>query len=372
MNKNTTPISHVFISQAHLVSYGGSEMVTLELAEHFAAAGSKVTIGTWSVGKPMLSHLTGRANISYFDIDDVRLSNLLQSNPPQLAWIHHQILPEWLLHNPGETAFVFNHMSSVHPLESSWSAVVEAKLAGLHLYNSAETLEAHVADAAAAFEPGRMKVFANPAPDAFAAAGKPNRGRRKLIGVVSNHIPGELGEVLENPPAGLEFLPIGNGGLANEVAARVTHETLAALDGVITIGKTVQYAMLAGVPVYCYDKFGGPGWLNADNLALAEFHNFSGRGFSVKSPEEIAIALSGGLEVASEFAVELKTMDLSRFTLSAVLQEVLRTLDQRPAATSTLEAAESTVHSRQQKLIGHYVRNWLRATQKLAASKKEA
>lgn len=367
MNNTTTPLSHVFISQAHLVSYGGSEMVTLELAEHFAAAGSTVTIGTWSVGKPVLSHLTGRANISYFDIDDDRLTNLLRSNPPQLAWIHHQIVPEQLLQNPGETAFVFNHMSSVHPLESSWSAVVEAKLAGLHLYNSAETLEAHLADGAAAFEPGRMKVFANPAPDAFGSAGKPSRGRKQLIGVVSNHVPAELGEVLENPPAGVEFLPIGNGGVANSVAARVTPETLAALDGVVTIGKTVQYAMLAGVPVYCYDKFGGPGWLDAENLSLAEFHNFSGRGFSVKSPEEIGNELSGGIEAATDFAAGLKTKDLSRFTLSASLEEVLSMLDQRPASASVLEAEDAMAHSRQQKLVGHYVKNWLRATQKLAA-----
>ncbi len=370
MNINTSPPSHVFISQAHLVSYGGSEMVTLELAEQFAAAGSKVTIGTWSVGKPVLSHLTDRANISYFDIDDKRLANLLESNPPQLAWIHHQIVPEWLLRNPGKTAFVFNHMSSVHPLELSWSSVVEAKLAGLHLYNSAETLEAHLADGAASFDPGRMKVFANPAPDAFGAAGEPSRGRKQLIGVVSNHVPGELGEVLDNPPAGVEFLPIGNGPVANAIAARVTPETLAALDGVVTIGKTVQYAMLAGVPVYCYDKFGGPGWLSGDNVALAEFHNFSGRGFSVKSPEEIANELAGGSAAARDFAVELKSGDLSRFTLSTALQEVLSTLDERPAAPSTVEAAEASAHSRQQKLVGHYVRNWLRATQRLAGSQK--
>lgn len=364
MNNHMAP-SHVFISQAHLVSYGGSEMVTLELAEHFAAAGSKVTIGTWSVGTPVLSHLTDRAGISYFDIEDDRLSDLLQSNPPQLAWIHHQIVPQWLLRNPGQTTFVFNHMSSVHPLESSWSTVVEAKLAGLHLYNSPETLEAHLTDGAAMFDPARMKVFANPAPDDFGAAAKPSRGMKQLIGVVSNHVPGELAEVLENPPAHVEFLPIGSGDVANSVAARVTPETLAALDGVVTIGKTVQYAMLAGVPVYCYDKFGGPGWLDAGNFALAEFHNFSGRGFPAKSSEDIADELARGIAAATDFAVELKAKDLSRFTLSAVLQEVLSMLHQGPAVPRKLEATEAQAHVMQQKLVGHYVRNWLRAVQKL-------
>lgn len=369
MNSNAGPPSHVFISQGHLVSYGGSEMVALELAEHFAAAGSRVTIGTWSVGNPVLSHLTARANISYFDIDDPRLSNMLRENPPQLAWIHHQIVPEWLLHNPGATTFVFNHMSSVHPLESSWSAAVEGKLADLHLYNSAETLEAHLAQGGTnTFDPGRMKVFANPAPDAFGATAKPGRGKERLIGVVSNHVPDELAKVLESPPAGVRFLPIGSGAIPNSVAARVTPETLVALDGVVTIGKTVQYAMLAGLPVYCYDKFGGPGWLSAENFALAEFNNFSGRGFSAKRPEDIANELGSGIEAAASFAMELKNRDLSRFTLSAALLEVFSALDERPADSSTLSLADAEGHLRQQKLVGHYVRNWLRATQRLSQS----
>lgn len=369
MNSKIESPSHVFISQAHLASYGGSEMVALELAEHFAAAGSRVTIGTWSVGKPLISHLAAHANISFFDIDDARLSSSLQEMPPELAWIHHQIVPEWLLQNPDRTTFVFNHMSSVHPLESSWSAVVEGKLAGLHLYNSAETLEAHLAQGGAgAFDPGRMKVFPNPAPDAFGSTAKPGRGRERLLGVVSNHVPDELGKVLEHPPAGVKFLPIGSGNIPNSVATRVTPETLVALDGVITIGKTVQYAMLAGLPVYCYDKFGGPGWLDSENFALAEFNNFSGRGFSVKNPEDIANELSGGIEAAASFALDLKSKDLSRFTLSEALLEVFSLLEQRPADPSALDPAEAGAHSRQQKLVGHYVRNWLRATQRLTQS----
>jgi len=46
------------------------------------------------------------------------------------------------------------------------------------------------------------------------------------------------------------------------------------------------------VPVYLYDHFGGCGWLTEDNFALAEWHNFSGRGFGKKSTASISRELA--------------------------------------------------------------------------------
>ena len=53
-------------------------------------------------------------------------------------------------------------------------------------------------------------------------------------------------------------------------------------DLVITIGKTVQYCFALKIPVYCYDHFGGPGYIDGENYALAKNHNFSGIGFNRK------------------------------------------------------------------------------------------
>ena len=369
MDSTTPTISHVFISQAHLLSYGGSEMVTLELAEHFAAAGSKVTIGTWSIGPPLMSHLSGRPNIACFDLDDPRLEERLASDPPGLAWIHHQLVPGYLLNHPEHTSFVFNHMSSVHPLEMSWSAGMEARLAGLHLYNSPETLDLHRSSGSAAgFDADRMMVFANPAPDAFSQAVPGERGLKRRFGIVSNHVPAELAELFDAPPAGIEFQPIGTGGLKDSKPLRVTPGTFAGLDGVITIGKTVQYALLAGVPVYCYDKFGGPGWLGPQNFDASEYHNFSGRGFSRKDTAAIAGELVSGFDDAASFAAATREADdVGRFRLSEavgkVVAEALAGTGTRPA----LDKTEIDAHLRQQKVVGHYARNWLRLLRRTAA-----
>ncbi|WP_416914340.1 hypothetical protein [Seohaeicola sp.] len=58
---------------------------------------------------------------------------------------------------------------------------------------------------------------------------------------------------------------------------------------VLTIGKSVQYAMAARRPVYVYDRFGGPGWITSENFKNAEKFNFSGRCVGQeKRAEEIA------------------------------------------------------------------------------------
>jgi hypothetical protein len=63
---------------------------------------------------------------------------------------------------------------------------------------------------------------------------------------------------------------------------------------VVTIGKTVPYCLALKIPVYCYDHFGGPGWLHEENLDLASQNNFSGRGFSGKTPQAIALEIAEG------------------------------------------------------------------------------
>lgn len=342
------------------MSYGGSEMVTLELAEYFAAAGSRVTIGTWTVGPPMMPHLRKHENISYFDLEGEELSERLAADPPQLAWIHHQLVPKYLLQYPAKTTFVFNHMSAVHPLELSWSAGIEATLASLHLYNSPETLEGHRSRAlAGGFRNENMQVFPNPAPDDFGDVKVRIPGRPLRLGIVSNHPPDELAELCDGQPPELELEIIGNSPRTGSNAVRITPQKLERLDGVITIGKTVQYAILAGLPVYCYDKFGGPGWLSSENFTSCERRNFSGRGFAQKTSTQIALELFNGFASAAAYAADLRRSDVSRFTLSRALEKVVLAVH-RGGGSSRPLGEQIEAHALQQKVVGHYARNWLR------------
>ncbi len=115
---------------------------------------------------------------------------------------------------------------------------------------------------------------------------------------VSNHLPAEL-QGLRRALAGsavrVDFVGRRSGGRVRRVDARL----LAAYDLVVTIGKTVQYALAAGIPVYCYDRWGGHGYLAMDSLEHAEATNFSGRCCGRRlTAEAIAAEIRAGFEAA--------------------------------------------------------------------------
>src|SRR5690606_10041367 len=96
---------------------------------------------------------------------------------------------------------------------------------------------------------------------------------RKLA-VVSNHVPAEvMAGISRLQDAGVQVVIHGHG----HDARRVSPALLADVDVVLTIGRTTQAALSQGIPVYCYDRFGGPGYITTGNFERAAFYNFSGR-----------------------------------------------------------------------------------------------
>ena len=122
----------------------------------------------------------------------------------------------------------------------------------------------------------RAHVFHNAAPARYARpAGAPRQALRKLI-LVSNHLPHEVKEAAVLLRArGIDVKRWGRGGDVRNM--RLLPKHLDDVDAVVSIGKTVQYALRSRVPVFVYDRFGGPGWLTPDNFDRCAHANFSGR-----------------------------------------------------------------------------------------------
>lgn len=254
----------ILLTNRALYNVGGSELVTVELAEELGRE-HDVTVYTKIHGGPLdVSHLrvvTEQPDPAEFD----------------LLWIHHNMLIHGLgfRKRPGQR-IIFNHMSSYVPEEWPKLPGYEMALADRVLCNSEETRRV--------LEDRGLKgveLFQNPAPIQFEIYSSGILGGLSI----SNHPPKELAPVIANIAA------IGgpNGGTGQR---RVTFRDLVNTRFVICNGKTVQYALRAGVPVYLYDMFGGPGWLNEGNFHRAEQFNFSGRGFSRKTTDEIRAELA--------------------------------------------------------------------------------
>jgi len=312
-----TPVARrlqALITQNHMVDMAGSEILTLELAEALQHRGYEVNVFSHVVGDP-IARLARERGIALTD-DQASLDEL----PMDLAWIHHQVVPDSLASKLGgaHTIVVFGHMSPFEPLELPFLADIESRLADVVVANSDET-----ASVLGAFGIDEVPVIVlgNPAPDSFwqMPASRPTALRRLLV--VTNHAPDELREAIGRLTAeGLEVAHIG----AHGRIAAVTPEEIAAADAVVTIGKTVQYALAVGRAVFCYDVHGGPGWLSMEHLPLAREHNFSGRPFGRMSAEEIVASILDGYERANS-DVDFLRNAVSGLTLSRRLQLVLET-----------------------------------------------
>ena len=93
------------------------------------------------------------------------------------------------------------------------------------------------------------------------------------IGVISNHVPEEVLKLRDILPDGMSIDFLGY----EKESIEITPQIVRSFDVIISIGRTVQACFAAGVPCYCYDRFGGPGFIDVGELDLHAYANFSGR-----------------------------------------------------------------------------------------------
>jgi len=320
--------SRFLITQSQLRYFGGSEVTTLELAQYLNANAKSVSVFTYQFDEPIKTVFESVGIDVIVGLDaDVHLADY------DYVWVHHQVLPLQMVlelaENPtSKPKFIFMHMSAMktNSFERPYIFQLEQKLSGRTLYNSLETKSSIEADYFQTISPP-SSIYPNPAPVEFAELEPIRTETRRIIALISNHPPVEVLEALTLlEHAGWHALRVGM--YQGAQVDRVTPGLLAQCDVVISIGKTVQYCLVGGIPIYVYDHFGGPGYLNDGNFKLAEELNFSGRGFRKKSAkdifEEIVSGLSSSREWQQEHQVELNV----KFRLDKVLARVLNRVDE--------------------------------------------
>jgi hypothetical protein len=315
---------NILITQNQLYNYSGSEIVTLELIEHFIDEGWGVTV---------LTHFYGGVIKEYLEQLQVEVilttskeSAELSNKDFDIIWVHHYTLVPSLLEDldHSNTKFIFHHMSSVHSLEAMQQPEAESQLADIVLFNSHETADYMFKNTPYAKDTNSL-VFNNPAPDSFMQNNK-NSDTLQKIAIISNHPPEELKEaadILITKGIEVDFI----GRTENGKVKRVTPQLISAYDVIITIGKTVQYSILSGIPIFCYDWFGGPGYLNTNNIETASKLNFSGRGFNRMSSSQIAKKIVVEYEKSVSDIHSIKRDIGKEYTLSEKLYEVRKRIE---------------------------------------------
>ncbi len=297
--------------------FAGAEIVTLEIAEYFAALGHVCTVASWFVGAPMKA-IAERQGIAVTDRPD-----LLHAFDYDLVCANHHIMPV-LQYDLGpdsreRTFFAWRHLSVVGRFEQP--GLVLQNLICDRAYAVSEETRHFLLDLGVPDD--LVMLFPNPAPAIFhEPEPRSVTGGVRSVLVVSNHAPPEILDALfVLHSQGIKTLHIGRNGAGQR---RVDPALLRRFDVIITIGKSAQYAICCGTPVFVYDHFGGPGYLTAENFDRAAWFNFSGRCTGrVLSGERIAAEVLAGHPEAWQFAERVGRPTLDRFLLSPYLDELL-------------------------------------------------
>lgn len=259
----------ILILNSFLKEFTGSEIVTLELAEFFVEKGAKVTVAGFCINKPLMNYF------NHENITLVNLYNLDEDYHYDLIWAHHFTTIEYCIFEKNISAdkVIFSSLSHFTNLETP--PLILDRITHL-LVNSIENRNTLIE---LGFNENNIHLFQNPAPKKFFEQKYQLRDKLKRIAIVSNHIPDEMLEAIHILKAEAIAVSIYGKGFEE---VRITENILSKYDAVITIGKTVQYCLAMGIPVYCYDMFGGVGWITRDKIKEASDFNFSGRNFPIR------------------------------------------------------------------------------------------
>lgn len=301
----------------HLKDLAGSEINILELSKEFRNLGFRVEVGTFSYGYPIKKH---------FLDESIEVKNILHekvnTSRYDLLWVQHAPLLAFILFE-AEIEFghiIFSSLSPYEPLEAPPLHLKE--FISLFLANSNETKEKMVAEG---LESSDVQLFPNSVPHNFFRSPKTLYAKElQRVAIVSNHLPKELYELKKLLQSRDKRVDIY--GLGNRVEL-ISPEILREYDAIITIGKTVQYALATAVPVFVYDKYGGDGWVNLEEIGGMQRCNFSGRYKKQKlTATEIEKLLESGYNSTLQQCDKLQEYARSRYSLSKNIETTLAEL----------------------------------------------
>lgn len=255
----------ILIATSRFKDLAGSEITVFEYAEEFTRQGNEVSIVSFEKTNLLLAECNA-AGITVSTFEDEALI--------ETEW---DLI--WVLHPPAYYALfthfdyqtkktVFSSLSHFEPLESP---PIEVRQISLFTTNSIENRRffcEQFPDYSS-----RVVVLPNSIPENFWKIAPVEINDKKLI-IVSNHLPDEvleLAERLRNNDWHVDIFGVGH------LHKKVSAEDMVNYRACISIGKTVQYSLGLKIPVFCYDRFGGPGWITPENVERAAEFNFSGR-----------------------------------------------------------------------------------------------
>lgn len=306
----------VLIATNRLDNFAGAETVAFEIAEYLLSQGHQVDVYANIAQSPMSDAFKEFLGITIKVIPH-------EIKPFHYDFIYFQSLTAPLFdykHSDGEkqnSVFIFGRLSRRCFIDNGGWAHDNA-LGSRTIANSDLTRERLIQQKLIAHP---ISTFYNGAPSKFFTKPRPLPSSPSTILVVTNHQEPSLMGAIELLKSVAKVVHLG---IYGDTSKKVLPEDIIWADLVISIGKTAQYALATHTPLYVYDHFGGPGYLNESNFESAALFSFTGRCCERKlSPIELFDDILSGYKEAAAFAQSDYLGAINRFRLEPYLDELL-------------------------------------------------
>lgn len=331
----------VLITSWSLADWGGAAINSVELAVYLKSCGAMVTLFSYDIEGPLADYVKNDLSIEVLTdkverivTDDKDLSNVKMCiDDYDFIIVTANIIPIPILRQVNNTKllpkFIFIHMSAMpsYPLDAPLLYQLERKLASaiLSISDDVTTRTIH----RILGDKDNILEYPNPVPDEFVDLAE-REGSLKRVAVISSSHPSDevmnIKDKLERQSIKVDYI----GKYAGK-EVKVDASFYDKYDLIVGIGKNVQYSLVSGVPIYVYGKFGGSGYLTKNNLIINKSNNFSGRGFSVKTSDEIVDEIVKRYSKALTFHKMHRSAWIKNYSIGEVIRGVFSYLEEKDA-----------------------------------------
>lgn len=243
----------VLLTNFNILNYSGSEIDTVTIANHFVKLGYDVDIFTLEYGLPLSDIVNKKVRV----IIPNEIKKL--QDKYDLIWAHHYPLLDYLIFQLKIKAkhIIYISLSSFEPLETLPFYYMDLSIIGALSEEAIEVLKCQMP------RQRDILVFPNYATKNYFDYKIKKVQKIKKVCIISNHVPEELYDfkkIAESNSIVVDIYGIGN------TVKYVDDKLLSDYDVIISIGKTIYYSLAMGKLSYCYDRFGGYGFVTKENI----------------------------------------------------------------------------------------------------------
>lgn len=346
----------LLITHPIINNINGSTIVVLELAEFLKEQGAEVLVYTNYKNGPALDLFKNKGLEVTDDYDsyDYSVSHF------DYVWINSQVVPPRIVKDLSESIpdiiprFIFNHMSALdHAVDEHpyiWG--LEVNISSLSLCVSKETKD-YISDTFGL--PLNFALYRNPVPRYYTEVEPRRSTYLSRVAIISNHPPPELFNLRDLLQRSGVFVTMYGDGL--DVYSLITPEIISSFDLIVTIGKTVQYCLVAGTPVFIYDHFGGCGYLDEKNYISNAETNFSGRSFPIRRSAEILFnEINIGYSQCMEFFTRKRDDFIDEYIIDNVFYSAISNMKFKKISPIDKQLASSILGA--QDFAARFYRYW--------------